>query len=192
MTILVLGLIFLLGVHSIRIVADGWRTAQIQRLGEGPWKGIYSIVSVAGFALIAWGFGLARGQSPPLWSAPFVMHELVAALILSAFILFVAAYVPRNAIKARLHHPMVLSVMLWSFAHLLATGSSADIVLFGGFFVWAVASLIAARRRDRAAGTQYPAATLAGTVVTIAAGAGAWAVFAFWLHRMLIGMSPFG
>jgi uncharacterized membrane protein len=192
MTVLILGLIIFLGVHSIRIVADGWRTAQIQRLGEGPWKGIYSIVSVAGFVLIVWGFGLARGQSAPLWSAPLVMHEVATALILLAFILFVAAYVPRNEIKARLHHPMVLSVLVWAVAHLLATGKPADIVLFGGFFVWTVASLIAARRRDRAAGTQYPAGTLAGTLVTVAAGAGAWAVFAFWLHRMLIGISPLG
>jgi uncharacterized membrane protein len=190
MTILVLGLIIFLGAHSIRIVADGWRTAQIQRLGEGPWKGIYSLVSVAGFVLIVWGFGLARGQSAPLWSAPFAVREVAAALILLAFILFIAAYVPRNAIKARLHHPMVLSVMLWSFAHLLATGNPADIVLFGGFLVWAVASLIAARRRDCAAGTQYPAGTMTGTLITIATGAAAWAVFAFWLHRLLIGVNP--
>jgi uncharacterized membrane protein len=192
MAILILGLIIFLGVHSIRIVADGWRTAQIQRLGEGPWKGIYSIASVAGFVLIVWGFGLARGQSAPLWSAPFFIHEVAAALNLLAFILFIAAYVPRNAFKARLHHPMVLSVLVWAIAHLPATGKPADIVMFGSFFVWAVGSLIAARRRDRAAGTQYPAGTLAGTLATIAAGAAAWAVFAFLLHRMLIGVSPLG
>jgi uncharacterized membrane protein len=192
MTILILGMIVFLGVHSIRIVADGWRTAQIQRLGEGPWKGIYSIVSVAGFVLILWGFGLARGQSVPLWSAPFVMHEVAAVLILPAFVLFVATYVPRNAFKARLHHPMVLSVLLWSFAHLLTTGSLADIVLFGGFLIWAMASFVAARRRDRAAGTQYPAGTLAGTSAAIVAGTVVWVAFAFWLHRLLIGVSPLG
>jgi uncharacterized membrane protein len=191
-TVLILGLIIFLGAHSIRIVADGWRTARIQRLGAGPWKGIYSIVSVAGFVLIVWGFGLARGQSAALWYTPDVMHQVAAALILLAFVLFAAAYVPRNAIKARLHHPMMLSVMAWAFGHLLATGSPADIVLFGGFLVWAIAAFISARRRDRAAGTQYPAGNLTGTLTAIAVGAVAWGAFAFWLHQMLIGVSPFG
>ena len=192
MTILITGLLLFLGVHSTRIFADGWRTAQVKRLGAGPWKGIYSLLSIAGFALIIWGFGLARQQPEILWTPPVAMRHAAALLTLIAFILLAAAYVPRNAIKARLHHPMVLAVKTWAFAHLLSNGRLADLVLFGAFLAWAVASFIAARKRDRATAAQYPAGTLAGTAITVIVGAAAWAVFAFWAHGALIGVRPFG
>ena len=192
MSVLILGLIVFLGVHSTRIVADGWRTAQLKRLGEGSWKGIYSVVSIAGFALIIWGFGLARQQPVLLWNVPAGMRHAAALLTLVAFVLIVAAYVPRNAIKARMHHPMLLGVKTWALAHLLATGRLADLILFGAFLAWAVACFIAAQKRDRAAAAQYPAGTAGATAITVAAGIVIWVVFAFWLHGVLIGMRPFG
>ena len=192
MTVLILGLVVFLGAHSMRIVADDWRTAQRKRLGENAWKGIYSVVSLAGFGLIVWGFGLARQQAVALWVPPVAMRHLAALLTLIAFVLLVAAYVPRNAIKARLHHPMVLAVKTWALAHLLANGGLADMLLFGAFLAWAVACFIAAKRRDRSAGTQYPAGTAGATIATAAVGAIVWALFAFWLHGLLIGVRPFG
>jgi len=192
MTILILGLVVFLGVHSTRIFADDWRTAQVKRLGEGAWKGIYALLSLAGFGLILWGFGLARQQPVVLWIPPVGMRHVAALLTLIAFVLLAAAYAPRNAIKSRMHHPMILGVKLWAFAHLLANGRLADLVLFGAFLGWAVVCFIAARKRDRAAGAQYPAGTRGGTVATVAAGMLAWAVFAFWLHGPLIGVRPFG
>lgn len=192
MTILILGLLIFLGVHSTRIIADDWRTAQMKRLGEGAWKGLYALLSIAGFGLIIWGFGLARQQSPVLWLPPVGMRHVAALLTLIAFVMLVAAYVPRNAIKSSLHHPMLLAVKVWAFAHLLANGKLADLVLFGAFLGWAVVCFIAARRRDRAAGTQYPPGSPGGTAVTVIVGAAAWAVFAFWLHGALIGVRPFG
>jgi uncharacterized membrane protein len=99
--------------------------------------------------------------------------------------------VPRNGIKARLHHPMVLGVKAWALAHLLANNTAADLLLFGGFLLWAVLSYRAARSRDRAAGTAYPAGSTSGTTIAVAVGALAWAVFAFWGHAALIGVKPF-
>jgi uncharacterized membrane protein len=192
MTVLILGLIIFLGAHSTRIVADGWRTAQLKRLGEGAWKGIYSLISLAGFGLIVWGFSLARQQPVVLWTPPVAMPHVAALLTLIAFVLLAAAYVPRNAIKARLHHPMVLAVKTWAFAHLLANGTLADLLLFGAFLAWAVVCYIAERKRDRAALTQYPAGTAGGTAATVAVGIAAWVLFAFWLHGLLIGVRPFG
>ncbi len=191
MTVLILGLIVFLGVHSIRIVADDWRSAQLKRLGEGAWKGLYSVVSIVGFALIVWGFGLARQQPVVLWIAPTAMRHVAALLTLIAFILIVAAYVPRNAIKSRLHHPMLLGVKTWALAHLLANGRLADLLLFGAFLAWAVVCFIAAQKRDRAAVTAYPAGTAGATAITVIAGAAVWALFAFWLHAALIGVRPF-
>jgi len=190
MAILILGLVLFLGVHSTRIVADGWRSATIARIGENPWKGLYSVLSIAGFALVIWGYGLARQQPVVLWTPPRGMNHLASLLTLVAFVLLAAAYVPGNQIKARLHHPMVLSVKTWALAHLLANGNLADVLLFGSFLAWAVLSFSAARRRDREAGTVYIAGHAGRTAITVVAGLVAWAVFAFWLHAPLIGVRP--
>lgn len=191
MTFLILGLIIFLGMHSIRIVADDWRSTQLSRYGEKSWKAGYSILSIIGFVLIIWGFGLARLEPIILWTPPAGMLHLTALLVLIAFILIAAAYVPRNGIKARLHHPMMLGIQLWALGHLLANGTLADVILFGCFLVWGIFSFRAARQRDQIAGTSYPAGTLTGTIVTIIAGLIVWAAFAFWLHTVLIGVPLF-
>lgn len=190
MTILVLGLVLFLGVHLVRVFADGWRRATIARIGEGPWKGIYSLVSIAGFVLLVWGYVQARHQTPALWDPPAFMRYVTVVLMLPAFVLFVAAYVPRNGIRARLHHPQTLSVKLWALAHLLSTGTLADVLLFGGFLAWAVLVFIAARKRDRAAGTVYPPGTAGGTITCIVVGLAIYAIFLMGLHRWLTGVSP--
>jgi len=192
MATLVLGLVVFLGLHSVRIVADGWRTRTIDRMGAQSWKALYSIVSLVGFALIVWGFGLARTQPVLLWSPPQAMRHLASLLTLLSFVLFVAAYVPGNGIKARLHHPMVLSVKAWALGHLLATGNLAHLVLFGTFLVWAVFNFSAARRRDRVAQTIYAPGRLPATLLTVALGVLAWVAVAFWLHGWLIGIRPIG
>ncbi len=192
MGMLILGLVLFLGVHSVRIFANDWRTQVIAKRGEGAWKGLYSLLSILGFGLIVWGYGLARQQPVVLWLPPVSMRHVAALLTLVSFVLLVAAYVPRNGIKARLHHPMVISVKVWAFAHLLANGNLADVVLFGAFLVWAALSFRAARSRDRAAGTVYPSGSLAATAITVVVGTVAWVVFTLWLHVMLIGVRPFG
>ncbi len=192
MTILLLGLLIFLGTHSVRIVADDWRSAQRARLGLQTWKLAYTLLSLVGFALIVWGFGLARRAPVVLWAPPVAMRHIAALLTLVAFILLAAAYVPRNGIKARLHHPMVLGVTIWAFAHLLANGTLADVILFGSFLVWAKLSYLAARRRDRAGGVSYPPGTTGGTVAAVGIGIAAWVLFAIWLHWVLIGVRPFG
>ena len=192
MVMLLLGLVLFLGVHSTRIVANGWRSDMIGRFGEMPWKAAYAALSIAGFVLIVWGFGLARQQPVQLWMPPRGMRHLASLLTLIAFVLLAATYVPRNAIKARLHHPMVLSVKVWALAHLLSNGNLAHMVLFGTFLVWAALSFRAARARDRVAGTVYPAGTAVGTGMTVVVGVAAWALFAFWAHGALIGVRPIG
>lgn len=192
MTLMLIGLALFLGVHSTRIVADDWRTATIARVGEKPWKGIYSLLSIAGFVLLVIGYGAAR-QSPVVLFAPPVWTRHIAALLtIPAFVLLVAAYVPGNAIKRAVGHPMLAGVKVWALAHLLANGTLADLLLFGTFLAWAVLGFIAARRRDRASGTTYPAGPGSRTAIAIVVGLAAWAVFAFALHRPLIGVAPFG
>jgi uncharacterized membrane protein len=193
MPILLAGLILFLGVHSMRIVADGWRARVIASRGPGAWKGAYSLLSIAGFVLICIGFGQARLAPVALWTPPRWTHDVAGLLTLLAFVLVVAAYVPGNALKARLKDPMILGVKSWALGHLVANGTLADVVLFGSFLAWAVFDFRAARRR-RAAGLEPApagAVTGKGTALTVVVGVLAWAAFAFWGHRALIGVSPF-
>ena len=192
MSALILGLLMFLGMHSARIFAEGWRTQVISTKGPGAWKGLYTVVSLVGFGLIIWGYGQARLAPVVLWGSPAWTRHLASLLVLIALVLLAAAYVPRNGIKARVHHPMVLAVKVWALAHLLANNTLADVLLFGGFLLWSVLDFRAARQRDRAAGTVYPAGTLAGSLAAVVVGCAAWAAFAFWLHLPLFGVRPFG
>lgn len=191
MTLLILGLLIFLGVHSVRIVADDWRTRQIARLGLMRWKGIYAAASLLGFVLIVWGYAQARMEPVVLWIPPLWGRHLAALLTLPAFILVVAAYVPGNHLRAALGHPMLAGVKLWALAHLLATGLLSSLVLFGSFLAWAVVDFAVSRRRDRAAGVRPAPGTLRGDAIAVVVGAVAWFVFARHLHATLIGVQPF-
>ena len=189
---LVAGLVVFLGVHSSRMLAEGWRSRTIERLGAKPWKAFYALVSLAGLALLVWGYGVARQQPVQLWSPPVGLRHAAALLTWFAFVLLAAAYVPGNQIKARLHHPMLLGTKVWALAHLLANGTLAGAILFGSFLLWAVTMFASARRRDRREAVRYAPGRASRTVITLAAGTVAWAVFAFWLHGLLIGIRPIG
>jgi uncharacterized membrane protein len=192
MTLLITGLILFLGIHSSRIFAENIRLGLINKLGANGWKGIYSLVSLVGFVFIIYGYGIARGSPVVLWNPPFWTRHLAALLILPAFVMIAASQIPGTHIRAKLKHPMVLGVKLWSIAHLLANGAVHDVVLFGAFLLWAVLSFRAARQRDRAAGTVYTAVGGLRDVIAVVVGVGAWIAFAFYLHGAWIGVRPFG
>ena len=209
---LLIGLLLFLGTHSLRIVAEDWRVGLISRLGEKKFKGLVSVASLIGFILIIHGYGVARLTPQILWVPPIATRHVAALLMLFAMIFLVASYIPGNHIKARLRHPMVISVKVWSVAHLLANGMAADILLFGSFLLWAVFDFRAARQRDRmgaiqtsttidtaAGSSSVPAsnvalkpATVRGTVMAIVLGTALWVGFVAYLHLKLFGVSPLG
>lgn len=191
MPLLIAGLVIFLGMHSVHMLMPGFRERMVARIGLLPWKGIHSLVSIIGFVLIVVGFGAARAHPQLLYTPLPWLRHLNALFMLLAFVLVVAAYVPRNHLKQKLGHPMLLGVKLWAFGHLLATGYLHDVVLFGAFLIWAVADFAVSRRRDRQAGTVYPRGMLAFDALAVAAGIAAWAIFAFLLHVPLIGRNPF-
>jgi len=212
MTELILGLILFLGAHSVRIVADDWRTQKMQALGEKAFKGVYALISLLGFYLLVVGYGEARLQTVVLWNPPTATRHIALLLMLFASILMVAAYIPRNHLKIRMGHPMVLSVKVWALSHLLANGNLADVILFGAFLIWAVLNFKSARARDRAQ-VQGPDSnaevsngvslaslpedapikpSLAATLITLAGGMALWAVITFVLHAKVVGVAPMG
>jgi len=192
MILLILGLILFLGMHSIRIFADGLRSRQVEKFGLLGWKAIYSIIALLGFVLIIYGYGEARLAPVVVWTPPVWTRHLAALLTIPAFILLMAAYVPGTRIKQKVGQPMVASVKIWAFAHLLANGTLADVLLFGAFLAWAVLDFISANRRDSAAGVVYATGPLSRDISTVVIGLAAWVVFALWLHGPLIGVRPFG
>jgi len=190
MAYLLVGLILFLGTHSLRIFAPTWLEQNRARFGDKGWKGIHSVLSVVGLIGIVVGFGAARADPVIVWLPPVALRHIAVLFTLGAFVLISAAYIPGNSIKARLHHPLILGVKLWAFAHLLANGRLADLVLFGSFLLWAILDFRASRQRDRIQGTVYAQGTTVPTVITFVVGCVAWALFAFWAHLWLIGVAP--
>lgn len=185
MPILILGLVIFLGAHSVRIFADGWRTRTIARIGLKPWKAVYALVSLIGFALLVYGFGVARHAPALLYVPPLALKHLNALFTLVALVLFFASHAPPSHFRAWLHHPMAAGVAVWAAGHLMATGFLHDVVLFGAFLVWAIADFIAGRRRDRREHVAYAAGTARGDIASVVIGVIVWALFAFWLHGLL-------
>jgi len=192
MTCLIIGLVLFLGAHSIRMVADAWRTQAIASWGEKPFKGVYTLIALVGFYAMVTGYAEARLQTVALWTPPIATRHISVLLMLFASVLMAAAYVPRNHLKLRMGHPMVLSVKVWALAHLLANGNLADVVLFGSFLLWSVFNFKAARARDRAAAPLQNNAKISATLLTLLIGVAMWALFAFYLHAQWVGVSPLG
>jgi uncharacterized membrane protein len=188
MTLLLLGLVIFLGLHSVSIVAPAWRDAQVAARGEGAWKGIYSVASLIGFALLVYGYGLARQSPVVLYTPPVWMRHVALLLMVPVFPLLFAAYLP-GRIKAAAKHPMLLATKIWATAHLLANGTLNDVLLFGAFLAWAVADRISVKRRPVRPLPGAPARPL-NDVIALVGGLGLYAVFLMGLHARLIGVSP--
>jgi len=191
MLVLIIGLVLFIGVHAFTM-ARGPRGALIARLGEGPYKGIYSLLSLLGIVLISIGFGQYRQDDYlQVWDPPVWTRHLALLLVLPAFVMFVAAYFP-GRIKRTLKHPMLAGIKLWALAHLLANGDLGSMLLFGSLLAWAVAARISAKRRDEVVPHGGPAAAPAGArndLLAIGIGGAAYLAFLFWLHPLLIGVS---
>lgn len=193
MTWLILGLVIFLGVHSVSIVAPAARERWLAQMGEGGWKGLYSLLSFVGLALIIWGYGQARLDPVQLYTPPTALRHLSALLMLPVFPLLLAPYLP-GRLKTLTRHPMLVATKLWALAHLLANGTLADVLLFGGFLAWAVADRVSVKRRERAGLARtvpgLPASGL-NDLIAIVAGLGLYLLFVFWAHAWLFGVRPF-
>ena len=190
MTLLVLGMLLFFGAHSFAIAAPGLRTTLRERLGEGGWKGLYSVVSLAGLVLTCYGFGLARQNPIFVWAPPHWLHHVAFLLMLPVFPLLFAAYLP-GKIQRAAKHPMLAGVKFWALAHLLVNGMLHDLVLFGGFLVWAVADRISLKRRPPQI-LRNAAPRPWNDVIAVVGGLAAYALFVGWAHWRLFGVSPLG
>lgn len=188
MTALIAGLILFLGVHSLSIINEPFRNRLLKSMGYGGFKGVYSLLSLAGLVLIVWGYGMARLEPTLLYQPPNWLRHLAMLLLVPVFPLLFATYFP-GKIRAKLKHPMLVAVKLWALAHLLANGMLHDVVLFGSFLAWAVADRISQKRRTPREIPTLPASP-ANDLIAVVGGLALYVVTVFWLHQWVIGVAP--
>jgi uncharacterized membrane protein len=172
----------------MEIFSPTFRNEAVARIGEHAWKGSYSVLSIVGFILIVWGYGVARQEPVVLYAPPVWTRHLAALVMLPVFPLLLAAYLP-GRIKAATKHPFLAAIKFWALAHLLANGTLADVLLFGSFLAWAVADRISFKRR---VSRPVPGAPPSGMndVIAVVGGLALYVIFVLWLHRWLIGVPP--
>jgi uncharacterized membrane protein len=190
LAVLILGLVIFLGSH-VFVSLRARRAKLVARLGEWPYKGLFSLVSIAGLVLICYGFALYRRTGfEPIWSPPHFLRHVTEALMWPAFVLVSAAYIP-GSIKKALTHPMLAGVKLWAFAHLLSNGDLGGIVLFGSILAWAVYDRISLKSRTDAGSPPIPIGGWKNDVMAVIVGTLVYLAVGFVFHP-LAGLPVFG
>ncbi|MEP2978869.1 MAG: NnrU family protein [Lentilitoribacter sp.] len=188
MTVLIIGLLGFHGLHSIRMVAPHRRQKMIKKLGEGVWKGGYSVATFLFLVMIVLSYRDAQAQSDILWQLPEWGRHVAFLFMLCAFIL-----IPFNMRSSRFryitHHPFLLAIVFWSSAHLLVRSDTASVLLFGSFLLWALINWVSNKRRG---GEIPPIAPLYIDLIAIVGGVIAWFLFFMFGHEWLFGISPIG
>jgi uncharacterized membrane protein len=190
MTILIAGIVLFIGIHSISIVNASWREKIVASMGVMLWQAVYSVIAIAGFVLIIHGYGLAHHDPTILYTPPAWLRHVSMLLLIFIFPLLIATYLPGRIQKAT-KHPMLAATKIWAFAHLLANGNLADVVLFGSFLAWAVVDRISMKRRTPLPVPAIPVSRI-NDIIAIVLGLGLYIAFVLWLHAWLIGVSPIG
>ena len=187
----IIGLVVFLGAH-VFVSMRGHRATLIAKLGEGPYKGLFSLVSVVGLVLIGYGFARYRAEGLiRLWYPPAWTRHIVEAAMWPASIALVAAYIPGD-IKRLLKHPLLVAVKIWAAAHLCANGDLGGIILFGSVLAWAVYDRITLKRRSDAGSPPIPVGGRRNDIIAIVVGTIVYLALGFVFHPIVIGVPAFG
>ncbi|MFZ0987141.1 MAG: NnrU family protein [Xanthobacteraceae bacterium] len=191
LTLEILGLVIFLGTHVFVTMRDH-RAALVARIGELPYRGLFSLVSIVGIVLIGYGFAAYRAAGPIMvWYPPVWTRHIVVALMWPASIMVAAAYIPGN-IKRVLKHPMLVGVKTWAFAHLCANGDLGGIILFGSVLAWAVYDRITLKHRKDAGAPPIPVGGAKNDIIAIVVGTIIYLALGFVFHPIVIGVPAFG
>ena len=189
--VMILGLVLFLGAHTLTTARE-LRASLVAATGESGYKIGYALISLAGLALVVWGFAQYRATGLiPIWSPPRALKHLNIALMLPAVILVVAAYL-RGRIYKAVKHPMLAGVKLWAFGHLLANGDLGGIILFGSFLVWAVYDRISLKRPADPGGPPIPVGGISNDLIAIGVGIIVYLALAFAFHPVVLGIPVMG
>jgi uncharacterized membrane protein len=187
----ILGLVIFLGAH-VFVTRRNERAALVARLGEWPYRGLFSLVSIVGIGLIAYGFAQYRASGLiEIWTPPAWARHIVIALMWPASILIAAAYIPGN-IKKTVKHPLLIAVKTWAFAHLCANGDLGGIILFGSVLAWAVYDRISLKYRSDPGGPPIPYGGTRNDIIAIIVGTIIYLALGLAFHPIVIGLPAFG
>ena len=187
----ILGLVIFLGAH-VFVTRRGERAALIAKLGVWPYRGLFSLMSLVGIGLIAYGFAQNRATGLiPVWNLPLWTRHIVIALMWPASILIAAAYIPGN-IKKAVKHPLLVAVKTWAFAHLCANGDLGGIILFGSVLAWAVYDRISLKYRSDVGGPTIPYGGTRNDIIAIVVGTIIYLALGLVFHPVVIGLPAFG
>lgn len=188
--ILVLGLAIFHANHLFVTMRDA-RAGVIARLGLPVYRVLFSVVSTLGLVLIVWGYADYRAHEwIDIWQPPAFMRHITVGLMLFSVILLVAVFIPSH-IKAKAKHPMLASVKIWAFAHLLSNGDLGSILLFGSFLAWAVYARINAKRRTDVVLPVAPSGW-GNDAIVVAVGILIYLALGYAFHPIVIGVPVFG
>jgi uncharacterized membrane protein len=186
---LMLGLAVFIGIHMVPARPE-LRRVLAGRFGEGAWKGVFSLIALAGFALIVVGYHkiqLHTGKNPVIWTPPAWGRHVTFALMLAVFPLLIEAYLP-GRIAGAIRHPMITAVKVWALAHLFVRGDLASLLLFGSLLAWAVYDRISLKHREAAGLVVIKSGPVLNDVIAVVAGIALYGVFVKFGHPALIGV----
>ena len=190
LAVLIIGLGVFFASH-IFVAAREKRAALIRRLGQSGYRALFSVVSLAGLALIVWGYAEYRAEGMiAVWWPPAFMRHVTVGLMLISIVVLASFRIPSH-IKTWIKHPMLASIKIWAFAHLLSNGDLGSILLFGSFLAWAVYARIAVKRRGDL-GPQTAPATWRNDVIVVVFGVVLYLLLGFYFHPYVIGVNVFG
>jgi uncharacterized membrane protein len=190
-TKLIIGLVIFLGAHLF-VTCRGQRAAVIARIGEWPYKGLFSLVSLVGLILIGYGYGEYRATDwINVWSPPRWTFYVTQFLMWPASIFVVAAYI-RGDIYRTLKHPMLVGVKTWAAAHLISNGDLGSIILFGSFLAWAVYDRITLKRRTDPGAPEIPVRGRRNDIIAIVVGTLLYLALGLVFHPLVVGVAVFG
>jgi len=191
MGVMLIGLVLFFGAQ-VFVTLRGPRAAMIGRIGEWPYKGLMSVVSLVGLVLIGYGFGQYRASGwIDIWYPPRWTYYVTQILMWPASICVVAAYSRGNIWRA-LKHPMLVGVKTWAVAHLISNGDLGSIVLFGSFLAWAVYDRITLKRRTDPGAPPIPVGGHRNDVIALVVGTLLYLALGLIFHPIVVGVPVFG
>ena len=171
-------------VHLFPGVAPRSRENLVAKLGENPYKGLFSLFILASLFMIVLGW---KATAPTrVYVPPFAPGILPSGLVLTGLILFFSARL-KGKVKRFIRHPQLTGVIAWSAAHLLTNGDSRSVALFGALGVWAILEMVFINRREGPRGA-LPALSLRHDAMALVIGGVAFGLIAFF-HEWLFGVA---
>ncbi len=185
---IVLGLVLFFVPHALLAFLPEFRKGAIARIGAMPWKGVYSLVSLAGLVLVTWGWGELRPDAPDVYTPFSWGRDVTYIFVLFAFILFAMPRSKPGRIRVLVKHPMLWGTFFWSAGHLMANGDLASVILFGSFLAYSIIGRIGAYMR----GDPQPVfVSYRSDIIAIVAGTVLYVIFVLFIHGYLFGVTPF-